>query len=79
MGLKEKQTETCQCHGLSHKVVVTVSGTGRWVFWEVRDGPLSKRDCVIDFEDGTEVQGSTFECAGDEAHMKKGSFNLKDW
>ncbi|RFU24009.1 hypothetical protein B7463_g12329, partial [Scytalidium lignicola] len=35
--------------------------------------------CIIQFEDGTKVAGRTFVWAGDQAELKEGRFDLKDW
>ena len=35
--------------------------------------------CLIKMQDGEEVVGNTFVWAGDEAELKEGDFDLKDW
>ncbi|OBT82117.1 hypothetical protein VE02_09470 [Pseudogymnoascus sp. 03VT05] len=35
--------------------------------------------CIVEFEDGTEVVGSTFKRCGDKTELKEGDFDLKDW
>lgn len=35
--------------------------------------------CLIEFQDGREVLGSTFKWDADKSLLKEGSFDLKDW
>jgi hypothetical protein len=36
-------------------------------------------DCLIELQDGSQILGSTFKWRGDEALLKEGPFDLKDW
>lgn len=35
--------------------------------------------CIIEFEDGSQVTGSTFQWHGEDEELKEGDFDLKDW
>ncbi|KAH9992556.1 hypothetical protein F4779DRAFT_239500 [Xylariaceae sp. FL0662B] len=63
----------------------------RGMAYEVEGAPMKDRlaayetdnykswGCIIDLDDGTEIRGTTFIWAGDEADLNEGSFDLKDW
>ncbi|RFU27666.1 hypothetical protein B7463_g8673, partial [Scytalidium lignicola] len=65
-----------QVHGMAYEVQTTEEAK-RLEYYETEKYEVAQ--CVIKFEDGTEAVGKTFKWADDQADLKEGHFDLKDW
>lgn len=63
-------------HGKAY-VVQTLSQRKRLEAYETDHYKIAP--CQIKTQDGKEIVGSTFVWAGDEAELREGNFDLKDW